>query len=350
MCNAGLTLSGWEVAEVNIYENYFEDFKNAVNNLPGAGDLAEKLLSGDVPDVAEILNFLSQNVLADLADYIRLLSVIMVIIIISSLVREVSGNLRTCVDFAGCATAVIYIIKSGIVSESMVFEGIEAVAVFVKAFIPIFAALCALSGNITLSCVYGGVSLLCMSFFSAVNTKLLVPLINMILSIGIISFVTGGDTFLRVGAVLKKLVIWALCGMSALMLGIMSLNGFAAHGTDTLLYKTGKMVSGSAIPGIGSTISGGFDTVSACFTAAGNLCGTAGIVIILFVVAPYIIRTCMLVGVMAVSAFASEFFSCKALSGTFTGFKDAGIVILSSYAFELLVLVFGIALIMLVGG
>ena len=74
---------------------------------------------------------------------------------------------------------------------------------------------------------------------------------------------------------LSKLIVVFQSILTSLILGIMGLNGFVSNGTDTLLGKTSKALMGSAIPGIGSTLSSGYETVSACFYAAKNLIGVA---------------------------------------------------------------------------
>lgn len=335
---------------MNFYEDYLKDFVDAVSDTVGEGGLARRLAEGDIPSFSEVLNFLLQNLFSESASYLGLLTVFIVVILFCALIRETGGKLHEPVDMAACAVVVVSIIRSGFLSGDILYEGIENISVFVKAFIPVFAALTALSGNITMSGLYGGFSLLAMELFSDINTAVVIPMMNVIMSSGIISFVSGGEKFAAVRKGIRKVVVAVLCGLTTLMLGIMSVNGFAAKGTDTLIYKTGKFVSGSAIPGIGSTISGGFDTVTAGFLAAKSLCGTAGIIIILFASAPYVMRLLMFVSVTWVSEFCADFFSCDTLKLVFEGFKDAGTLILSSYVFELLILTFGIALIMLVGG
>lgn len=331
--------------KLNAADTYFEEFRELLRSIDYEGYFdAEKLLLGDFPSISEIFGSILNFVFSEANDYLNLLAFFTAVIIFSVLVREVNKDLEVPVNITATAVVLLMVLNSGYLSEEGLLRGTDTAAFFVKAFVPIFAAVTALCGNLTMSGVYGAAALFCIEIFTKINTDFLMPFINILVSIGAILGMGASDRFDAVSEFLKKAIIWIQCAMSGIILGIMSLNGFVAHGTDTLIFKAGKMVSGAAIPVIGSTISSGFDTVTACFSAASSVLGAAAMFVLVFLTAPLLLEILMFIAVVGVSELLCGFFDCGGAGKIFTSLKTAGILILSSYIFELLVLVIGIAL------
>lgn len=334
---------------MNMFENLIDDLRSLADSY-GIGDFVRRIANGDMPTPMEILDFLTGDLISSVGNYYEIFASIIVIVFIASFISEISDKAKDVIEFAASLTVAVVILKSNFFYENDWTLGIDKLSFFIKAFIPIFAAVTALSGNITMSGVYGAASLLCMEIFSVINRVVLTPCINIVLSAGIVSGSAGSGKPGRLLAGFGKLLLYAMSAISALILGIMSMNGFAAHGTDTLMYKTGKFVSGSAIPGIGSTISSSFETAKACFDAAGSIIGVSGMLIILLIVAPYIIRAALILIGASVLSILSDVLNLNKLMLLFDSVKTVCILILSLYALELLVLVSGIALMLIIGG
>ena len=330
---------------MNTADTYLEEFKNLIKNVDGYEDI----VNGKFPSVSEMLSMILSKFAAEFDVYLELFIFCVAVVLFSALVREVDEKITVPVGIAASAVVVVSIMRSGLISDETFFGGVTEISNFVKAFVPIFAVVTALSGDITLSGVYGGVALFCLEIFSKMNVEILMPVIHLLISVGVISGLSGGERTGNVSAAIKKMFIACQCALSSLMLTVLSLNGFAAHGTDTLMFKTGKMLTGAAVPVIGSTISGSYETLAACFEAASGIIGAGGMFVIFITVAPYVIRICLFILVMAGSEILSGFLSCKNTERVFAAFKNAGILVISSYAFEIIVLVAGISIMMVVG-
>lgn len=334
---------------MNIYEKIIEDAVS-VGESSGFGTLVKRIIEGDMPSIYEVTDFLTGNLLTELSQYSDIFVSAIAIVLIAAFMSEISEKLRSITELVAALLIALVLLKSNFFAAGDWMSGLNEISVFVKAFIPIFAALSVLAGNITMSTVYGGGALLCMEIFSYINTLVITPCINLVLSFGIVSGTAGSDKPGRLITSFKKLLMYAMSGITTLILGVMSMNGFAAHGSDTLLYKTGKFVSGSAIPGIGSTISSSFETAEACFDAASSIIGVSGMMILSLIAIPYIIRAVVILAAMSVLSIFSEIMGMKKLSFMFDCIKTVCTLILSSYSLELLVLVCGIALMLIVGG
>lgn len=333
---------------MNAADTYLEDFRKLIEDFDLESFEVADLLEGGFPSAGEVIDKIMQYFLLQSEDYISLLAFFLAVIMFSVLIREVNEDLELPVNITAAAVVVITVLDAGFFGEGGLLRGIETVSLFVKAFVPIFAAVVALCGNITMSGVYGAAALFCIELFSKINTDFLGPFINLLISVGVISGMGGSERFDAVSELFKKLIVTCQCGMSGIILGIMSLNGFAAHGTDTLIFKTGKMVSGAAIPVIGSTISSGFETVTACFSAASGVIGAAAMFVLVALAAPLVLEILMFVVITWISEMVCEFFACEGVGKVFGVFKTSGVLIMSSYLFELLVLVMGIALTLMI--
>lgn len=334
---------------MNAADSYIEEFRDLLISL----DLGEifdidNLLVGGFPSPAEVMDKILQFFLLGAEDYLSLLAFFIAVIMFSVLIREVNEDLELPVNITAAAVIVLAVLNAGFFGDEGLLRGIDTVSVFVKAFVPIFAAVVALCGNLTMSGVYGAAALFCIELFSEINTEFLAPFINVLISVGVISGMGGSERFDAVSDFLRKLIVWCQCAMSGIILGIMSLNGFAAHGADTLIFKTGKMVSGAAIPVIGSTISSGFETVTACFSAASGVIGASAMLILCGLAAPLLLEILMFIMVVGISEVLCIFFDCEGVGKIFSVFKTSGVLILSSYIFELLVLVMGVALTLMI--
>lgn len=336
---------------LNAADTYFEEFRDLVKSVDIGGIFdIDNLTAGGFPSPAEVMDRILRFFLLESEDYLNLLAFFIAVIMFSVLVREVNEDLETPVNITASAVVLLTVLNAGFLGDDGLLRGVDTVAVFIKSFVPIFAAVVALCGNLTMSGVYGAAAMFCIELFSAVNTDFLKPFISILISIGVISGMGGSERFDAVSEFLKKLIVWTQCAMSGIILGIMSLNGFAAHGADTLIFKTGKMVSGAAIPVIGSTISSGFETVTACFSAASGVIGAAAMLVLVGLAAPLLLEILMFIMVVGISEALCIFFDCEGIGKVFGVFKTSGVLILSSYIFELLVLVIGIALTLMIKG
>ncbi|MDO4832338.1 MAG: hypothetical protein Q4A45_02895 [Clostridia bacterium] len=334
---------------MNMYEKLLDDI-TLLGEKSGFGEVIKRIIEGEMPTLRDVLDYLTGNLLTEFSGYSDMFVSVVAILLIAAFIGEISEKMRGVSELVASLLMALTILKSNFFAGDYWMSGNGDISVFVKAFVPIFAAVCVLSGNLTLSTVYGAAALLCMEIFSFINNAVLVPCINIVLSYGIVSGTAGSEKSGRLLTGFKKLLMYVMSGLAALVLGLMSMNGFAAGGTDTLMYKTGKFLSGSAIPGIGSTVSSSFETAKACFDAAGSIIGVSGMLVITMIAAPYIIRAVVIVFAMSVLSILSDILNMKKITFLFESIKTVCTLIISSYALELLVLVSGIALMLVIGG
>lgn len=326
-------------------KEYFDKLKEFANSY----GLPEEIAEGQFPNIGEVADKAIEVISSEISIYVELFAFFATIIIFVAIVSQLSDSLVTFVNIAAGLIISLYVIKSEVFSPVNLLTGLSISAEFTELFVPIFATVTALSGKFTLSTLYGGASLLCIELFSKINTEIAIPVINATVSIGVFTGITGGDRFSAIFKFLRNTICFAEGALASLILGLMSLNGFAAKGTDTLLFKAGKLVSGSVVPVIGSAISGGYETVAACFTSASTLIGSAGIFIIIALSAKAILRAAVFTLCAGIAKFLADSLRCDGLAGLFSAFTAVGVLVLGSYAFELLVLTSGIALILVIG-
>ena len=145
---------------MNAADAYFEEFRDLLISL----DIEEifdidNLLAGGFPSPAEVMDKILQFFLLGAEDYLSLLAFFIAVIMFSVLIREVNEDLELPVNITAAAVIVLAVLNAGFFGDEGLLRGIDTVSVFVKAFVPIFAAVVALCGNLTMSGVYGAAAL-----------------------------------------------------------------------------------------------------------------------------------------------------------------------------------------------
>lgn len=316
-------------------EKYIEDFRKVVSEY----DFSLEVLNGNPPTPKGIYNYLIGEFSELLKPSIELLLFCIAILIIATLIEEITPSARFPIGVLAVSILGLYITNNSYFNNLVSDKSLTIIESFIDSFVPIFAVVTALSGKVSLSALFGAMSVISIEIFSKFNKLIIFPMILISVLLGLSS---------KASSNLSKLIVVFQSVLTSLILGIMGLNGFVSNGADTLASKASKALMGSAIPGIGSTLSSGYETVSACFYAAKNLIGVAGVYAILSIITPLLIKCVCLIFVFAFLEILSTAFSNDTLSNVFCSLKSASVLFLSSFIFEGIILVLGISAIILI--
>ena len=316
-------------------EKYLESLKSIVSNY----DFSLEVLNGNAPTFERIFNYLLNEFKELIQPSVELLMFCLGLLIVSTIIKEISPGASFPISVLSVSILGLFIFENKYFENLFNDNALTAIENFIQGFIPIFSVVTALSGKLSLSTLYGSFSLLSIEIFSKFNRVIIFPLIFISVILGLSS---------KASKNMSKIVVGFQTLLTTLVLGIMGLNGFVSNGADTLAQKASKALMGSAIPGIGSTLSSGYETVSACFYAAKNLIGVAGIYAILTIISPLLIRCICIIIVFSITEFLSNVFLNDTLSNVFCSLKNACMLFLSSFVFECIILILGISTIILI--
>ncbi len=286
------------------------------------------------------LNDITQN----LSSPIRLISSIVGILVLSIAInsfegKTVSSNIVGFVYSLSVATIVIVNISGFF---DVVKSTIEASDRFCTDFLAVYSGVLVSAGAVSTSAVFGGIMIACSKLFSSITVGALSPINGVLLGvsvskgsdeIGITKLVDAG----------KKFVIFAITICTAVVIAVAKLQVSISSAVDTASIKAGKYIVGTAIPIVGSSVSGAMGTVSSGLVTAKNGVGITGITIITSIFLPVIIQGVVLVLALKICegfAYAVSNSSVETTLGCLRSCIEINIALVVSY---FLIVVFSIS-------
>lgn len=197
-----------------------------------------------------------------------------------SIAETVSGeNGKKAITVVGVA-AILSISVAG--AESLIGEVTETVNelhTFSSALLPVLASASAAMGNVSSASAKLLASTLVMNVMTAVQTKLIVPLIYAYIGVSAASAVMGGAVKSA-----AKLIKWAINStLIVVTTGFtiyMSVSGAIASTADAVAVKVTKTAISNLIPVVGKLIADAADSVASGFSVVRAVAGTFGIAVL----------------------------------------------------------------------
>ena len=109
--------------------------------------------------------------------------------------------------------------------------------------------------------------------------KIIVPLICIYFAISISGAIANFDTG-ELSKTIKSFSVWILTAAMTVFSGVMGLGTLVSASVDGNFSKTTKLMMGTFIPVVGSTVSEALSTVKSCLSITKNLLGVYAIIII----------------------------------------------------------------------
>ncbi len=238
------------------------------------------------------LNDVTQN----LSSPIRLVSSIVGILVLSIAIssfegKTVSSNIVGFVYSLSVATIVIANINGFF---DVVKSTIEASDRFCTEFLAVYSGVLVSAGAVSTTAVFGGILITCSKVFSSVTVGILSPINGVLLGISVSK---GSDEIgiTKLVDTAKNFIIFAITICTAVVIAVAKLQVSISSAVDTASIKAGKYIVGTAIPIVGTSVSGAMGTVSSGFVTAKNGVGITGITIITSIFLPVIIQGVVLV-------------------------------------------------------
>ena len=161
---------------------------------------------------------------------------------------------------------------------------------FMIAFLPVFAGISFVSGEMITSTLYTGVFLVSIVTVANFCITYIVPSTGIFMIIGVTSSVSSAINLQPLCEFYSKAVKVAMTAAVSILCFVLSLQTTISQSQDTLALKTGKAIITSAVPVIGSTLQGAMGSIYASMGVMKGFCGIAGIAVILNIFLPYIIN------------------------------------------------------------
>ncbi len=189
---------------------------------------------------------------------------------------------------------------------SLLQEAIQNMGVFTAACIPSFSVVMIAAGEGGTAAVFSGALVFLGEAGTLISKSLLLPLMDVYLSIGICSAVSDEYNFSSLANQLKKFIIWFIGIVLLVLRMIMRLQTSTSSAGDAIMKKYIRAAVGGMIPMVGNTLSQGVDGLFAIATGVKTTFSIAGVLIVLSIMLPSLIN---------IGVFGFSWSICKWISG-----------------------------------
>ena len=294
--------------------------------------------------LSDALGALWNTVLAEAASPLHMLGMLLGVILLSAL----AGSLRS-ERTAPVYDTVCVLCASGIAAQP-VTEGIlragdtlAAAADFLLAFSGILGGVLAAGGGITSAAVWqAGMAGIC-ELFMQVSAQMIFPVLGMLLAMSIVDAVNPMISLSGIISLFHKAVCWVLGLMMAGFIGMLSVQSTVAAAADRAGTKAAKFVISGAVSDAYTAVLGSMGIVRAGV-------GMTGILALLALLLPVVVRLGLLRGVLAAASAGASLFDVPQLARLLGNMEKTAAAGFSAAVGFSVMCVFSVAVILLIGG
>lgn len=310
--------------------------------IPDSDVLSETLKPENV--FAHIWSFIKSGAKTPVVSGLGILGVI----IISSAIEGWGENASAqAVRYATVISAVSVI---ALPVSSVITAGVEAMkgcAVFMTAFVPVFAVVTASAGNPVTSASMSALLLGAAQGVSFIANFIVIPLMGGYLAITIASSVSPIISNSGIADGIKKLSFWIMSLTSTIFIGILSIQTALGSSADGLSVRTAKFIIGSSVPVAGAVLSEALTTVTAAMGTLKAGVGIYGVIACGVIFLPILAELFLWRIVLMVADSVSSLFSLGKISCVLKGIDSVMSVLIGIIL--LILAVFIISLTIVVG-
>lgn len=296
-------------------ESYNDDFRNSVS--PEESLLSENTDLNDPESIKKdlsfehIFSFIWDQFCSSFRDASKGLMLGISLIFLSALINRSSDNLsnQSIKKIFGIVVSVAMVLMIEVNLNncaSSLQVAIQNMSVFTAACIPSFSVVMIAAGEGGSAAVFSGALVFLGEAGALVSKSLLLPLMDVYLSIGICSAVSDEYNFSFLANQLKKFIIWFVGIVLLVLRLIMRLQTSTATAGDAIIKKYIRAAVGGMIPMVGNTLSQGVDGLFAIANGVKTTFSIAGVLIVISIMLPTLIN---------IGVFGFSWSICRWVSG-----------------------------------
>lgn len=288
--------------------------------LAGEELLADSDIRPDAPEtvttlsITEVLRRLAGEAADAAAEPLQVFGLLLGVILLSAFAESLQSSRAS----AGEVYEMICVLCAvGVMAKpvSAVFltasEHITACADFMMQFSLIFGAVVSVCGGLTTAAAYQAAMLGICEIVMQIAANVMLPALSMGLALGIVDAVNPAVSLGGIVRLLHKVTIWLLGLLMSIFLGLLSVQSMVAAAADRASAKTTKFVLSNAIPFVGSAVSDAYSTVIGSMGVLKASTGVIGIISVLSLLLPILLRLGIYRVLMAAAAAIAEVFGVQ---------------------------------------
>lgn len=321
-----VTVNAEELSPGEFYRNQYElsEADELQNFLPEQTKdyLSENGINPENPDwvnslkvenvFSHIIKFLKNGLKQPLATGGAIIAVILISATFSEM--GMSDAVAETVRYATVlsATAVIAVPVFSVIKVSV--NAMQGCAVFMSAFVPVFAVILVAGGKAVTSASMSALLLGASQAVSYISNFVVIPLLSGYLAIS--TAAAASPIIARSGIAdgIKKISFWIMSLLTTVFIGILSIQTAVNASADTLALKTAKFIVGSSVPVAGAVLSEALTTVTASMGLLKSSIGVYGIIGCCAIFLPLVIELLLWRVILVVCGGVSDLFSLSKIS------------------------------------
>ena len=190
---------------------------------------------------------------------------------------------------------------------------------FMFIYIPVISGLMISSGQVATAGSYNFMMIAAGNIISQIASRILVPILNMILAITMVSSVSSKVNLSGLGDIFNKIVKWVLEFTMAIFVTLLSLQTFVSSATDNVKTKGMRFAINSFVPIVGGALSDAYSTVYGCLKLLRSGVGAFAILASSFIFLPPIIECLIWMISLNICSAIGDIFELKQISKILKG-------------------------------
>lgn len=282
-------------------------------------------------EFSEIINIVLSSIAERIKYPLKSSVIVIAFVLLSALFKGFNANNSTELDeiYSTASCVVIAIVLLTKINSTIRLAGLSlsVASNFIYAFIPAFCAIIAVGGGVATSFSTNTMLLLLSQALSFISSKLLMPVVNSFLAIGVCS---GLKAELNLGSFLasiKKILISTVSFISAMFVSVLSIKTSVTARSDILGIRSVRFVINTVVPVIGGSISEGLLSIQSYSSLIKSSVGIVGIIAVSLVFLPAIAEVVCWRITLSICLVASDVFCDKSVSMLLNAFKDTLLLI-----------------------
>jgi len=285
-----------------IYKGLYESFGGGAleDVMPDGAEalLEEAPSSGSISDALSLralINMLSGGVYkivgSVLADFAKVMLIVLIFVLAEAL-REGLGAKFAETSLNLTAVLSVSLAVYGVMGEAidMCTEAISDAVSMLDVAIPVIAAAGAASGKMVSSMVLPGGIAVVIGLFGKLNAYLLLPVLSVYFALSLASSIMPDGALSGICKAIKETIVFAMGFFTTIAAGLLSLQKIVAGASENVVTGAAKFTLGSVIPIVGGIITDALETVIGCVDVIRAAVGVAGVVGLMILLGPPIIR------------------------------------------------------------
>ncbi|MCH5323639.1 MAG: stage III sporulation protein AE [Eubacterium sp.] len=300
-----------------------------------------------------VVDYIIKLLIGSLQDPIKLtVSVFAVILLcgIANVLSESAGeNMKNIFSLVSVLVGAAMLLTPISAAIAAVGDVVRGGSVFLEGFIPAFAGMMAMSGQVTTAAVINTVVMAGAQIYSLLAANLIVPAASCIMGITIAGSVNPELKLNTIAETAKKIIIWGLGLIMTVFVALLGLQSFITLPADGIAIKTARFTVANGVPFIGGTISEALSVMQGGINIIRNNFGSFGIIAGALLILPSIASTLCSKLALSVCAAASDMFGLTALTGLLKSAESIMSIILAVLVCFMLIAVISVSLMLFIG-